>query len=233
MEKLYKKTNDEANQKFAEKIVEEMAKKAKKNNERFEYSWDFIGRNGPTRIPGIAHIEICEKDGGVSDTLETGGEDYIKKLEKATNDAMSKVNKKSGAFLEKRHDALEAIKKDKKLRKIAGIKEDKPQMPTSIRGLLICYVGVKHLPPYKVDSFIKKMKYQFLKDINNWKLPKDIGITFIPQQTEETYVEFINFDCCDKSEKEVAYNFIEDNESSINNEFPSEEIEIEIDKEDN
>lgn len=62
------------------------------------------------------------------------------------------------------------------------------------KGVLIFYIDVGMLPPFKAESFIETMKERFLstkeKAKVDWKLPDEIGTFWVPVRGQYTYVDY-------------------------------------------
>lgn len=74
-----------------------------------------------------------------------------------------------------------------------------PVNETPSRGVLVFYLNVGQLPPYKAEAFLERAKDQYMKAFEHGggsaPLPKDITILFIPvRPPDETFVDYIPFD---------------------------------------
>jgi hypothetical protein len=67
-----------------------------------------------------------------------------------------------------------------------------------VKGLLVFYINVGMLPPYKAEAFMERMKDMMangssLSKERKWKLPDDVGTFWVPTRTGETRLEYIHF----------------------------------------
>lgn len=67
------------------------------------------------------------------------------------------------------------------------------------RGVLVFYLNVGMLPPFKAEAFLERAKDQYMRAFEQGgksaPLPKDITILFIPvRPPDETFVDYIPFD---------------------------------------
>jgi hypothetical protein len=67
-----------------------------------------------------------------------------------------------------------------------------------VKGLLVFYIDVGRLPPFRAEAFIDRMKEKFQDDQKrNFILPHDIGCFFVPVRGSHTRVDYIAFDAED------------------------------------
>lgn len=66
----------------------------------------------------------------------------------------------------------------------------------TIRGLLVFYVDVGHMPHSAESDYIKQIKEVYTNPDHEMyvKLPEDISVVFVPQDSESTYIDYIPFD---------------------------------------
>ena len=74
--------------------------------------------------------------------------------------------------------------------KFIKIEQSESAVNVDAKGILVFYVNVGQLPPFKAEAFIERMKDTFkLKEIK--KLSE---VVYIPVRDQETRVEYISFE---------------------------------------
>ena len=71
--------------------------------------------------------------------------------------------------------------------------EDAPVM----RGILVFYMNVGALPPYKAEVFLERMREQLLRPLQaaSRPLPEDVGVLFVPvRPPDQTRVDYLPLD---------------------------------------
>lgn len=70
------------------------------------------------------------------------------------------------------------------------------------KGVLVVYLNVGMLPPYKAELFIERAKDQFTKSMETAKcapLPNDVSFVFLPvRPPQETKVDYLPLDVASK-----------------------------------
>ena len=60
------------------------------------------------------------------------------------------------------------------------------------KSLLVFYVSVGNLPPYKAEEYLSRCRESFLQESDYWKLDEDVGTLFIPvRPPQETRVDYL------------------------------------------
>jgi len=57
----------------------------------------------------------------------------------------------------------------------------------TLEGLLIFYINVGALPPFKAEAFVERLKERFKPTLQ--RLPDSIGTLFVPVRTDDTRIE--------------------------------------------
>lgn len=104
--------------------------------------------------------------------------------------------------------------------------------PVESKGVLVFYINVGMLPPFKAEAFLERARDNYvksMKDAVSAPLPKDITMLFVPvRPPEETFVDYIPFDGVTKEALEELRNIREGLREFFNEHLPiAEDVEEE------
>lgn len=98
------------------------------------------------------------------------------------------------------------------------------------RGILVIYMNVGTLPPFKAEALIERAKDRYMKSLTEASvpLPDDISVMFMPvRPPEESFVDFVPFDALTKDGLEQLAEMRRCLQSYLNPEPEEEVVELE------
>jgi len=73
-----------------------------------------------------------------------------------------------------------------------------PEEKVPLKGILVFYINVGNLAPFRAEAFMERMKDNFKKTVNKDQImPPDVAMIWIPTRTEPTEVGYVAFEAAD------------------------------------
>jgi hypothetical protein len=81
-----------------------------------------------------------------------------------------------------------------------------------LKGILVFYINVGHLAPFRAEAFIERMKDKFKQDCfaENQVLPPDVGILWVPTRTVPTEVSYVAFEAADERKVQILTDMMQE-----------------------
>lgn len=99
------------------------------------------------------------------------------------------------------------------------------------RGILVIYMNVGNLPPFKAEALIERAKDRYMKSLTGASvpLPDDISVMFMPvRPPEESFVDYVPFEALTKDGMGQLAEMRRCLQSYLNPEPEEEVVEVEV-----